>query len=333
MELSALDQREHLDRLLAAMADESIDALLLGRPANTRWITGAEALWLSGTRPFAPGCVVMREPLAVHLLSTTDDGVPPEVVPFDHLFPMSWNPGTLMGALAVIPGLPAARRVGVDSMNPLMAQLLGATLPDAQFVDGEALLRRLRRVKSEADLAGLRAALELADECLDTVVAALRPGVTERALVGVFDECMAQAGTTTPAFEGSFVVVRPGGGSRTLVSDRTVADGDVVHLRAGVLRDGWEGARARTAVCGTGVVAPPDALDDAVARCIAGGRVGDVRARGVTVDGVGVGHEELHDDDVLEPGMVAVVEVLVDDVLGSETIVVTPAGPEALIAA
>jgi Xaa-Pro dipeptidase len=327
MELTARDQREHLDRLVTGMTDDDLDAVLLGRPANTRWVTDAEALWLSGTRPFAPGCVVLRDPAAVHLLSTTDDGVPESVVPFDHLFPMSWNPATLMGALAAIPGLADARRIGVDSMNPLMAQLLGATFPDARFVDGEALLRRLRRVKSDADLAGLRAALLLADESLDAVVGALRPGVTERALVGVFDAHMARAGTSTPAFEGSFVVVGANGADRTLVSDRVLAEEDVVHLRAGVLRDGWEGVRARTAVCGAGVVAPPAALASAVVRCTTGARVGDLRADAIGSDGVGIGHEELHDDERLERGMVVVVEVVDHDVLASETIAVTADGP------
>jgi Xaa-Pro aminopeptidase len=325
MDLTVSDRREHLDRLVDAMADGGLDALLLGRPANTRWVTGAEALWLSGTRPFAPGCVVLRDPAVVHLLSTTDDGVPADVVPFDHLFPMSWNPATLMGALAAIPRLPDARRVGVDAMNPMMAQLLGSTLPNATLVDGETLLRGLRRHKSDADVAGLRAALALADECLDAVVTALEPGVTERALVGVFEERMARAGTSTPAFEGTFVIADADDPGRALVSDRTLAAGDTVHLRAGVLLDGWEGTRARTAVCGDGVVPHPAALAAVVERCAPGARVGALRAAGARVEGVGVGHEELHDDDTLAPGMVVSVEVLADGVLGGETVFL-PAG-------
>jgi Xaa-Pro dipeptidase len=320
MELTVRDQREHLDRLVDAMTAEGLDALLLGRPANTRWVTGADALWLSGTRPFAPGCVVLRDPGVVHLLSTTDDGVPADVVPFEHLFPMSWNPATLMGALAAIPGLPDARRVGVDSMNPMMAQLLGATLPQATLVDGEALLRSLRRIKSDADVVELRAALALADDCLDAVVTALEPGVTERAMVGVFEERMARAGTSTPAFEGTFVIADADDPGRTLVTDRTLAAGDTVHLRAGVLLDGWEGSRARTAVCGDGVVPPPAALAAVVARCVPGARVGDLRSTGARVEGVGVGHEALHDDDLLALGMVVTVEVFADGVLGGETV-------------
>ena len=242
--------REHLDLLVPALAVADIDVLLLGRAANARWVSGADALWLSGTRPFAPGCVVVREPLGVHLLSTTDDGVPADVVPFDHLFPISWNPVNLMAALAAVPGLAGARRIGVDSMTPTMAQLLAATFPDAELVDGEVVLRAVRRVKSPSDVAAIRAAVELAEECLRRVLEAAIPGVTERALVGIYDEHMAARGVSTPAFEGSFVAVN--GTPRTLAGDRPLERGDLVHLRAGVLRDGWEGWLSRSTVCGEG---------------------------------------------------------------------------------
>jgi Xaa-Pro aminopeptidase len=327
-----LNVREHLDRLLPALADADIDAVLLGRSANSRWVTGADALWLSGTRPFAPGCVVVRDPPGVHLLSATDDGVPADVVPFDHLFPISWNPADLTGALAAIPGLGDARRLGVDSMTPLMAELLGATFPDAELVDAETVLRAVRRVKAPTDVEGIRAALSLAEECLAAVMAAAVPGTSERALVGVYDAAMAARGVSTPAFEGSFVVFD--GATRTLVGDRRLQRADLLHLRAGVLRDGWEGWLARSTVCGEGPSGRQHAGFDhweramatLVEQCGPGTRVGDLRGSGAAVDGVGMGHEELSDADVLEPRMVLSVELTVDGVLGSETVLVTPMG-------
>ena len=45
---------EHLGRTLSAMADAGIDALVLGRAGNIRFVSGAERLALAGTRPFAP---------------------------------------------------------------------------------------------------------------------------------------------------------------------------------------------------------------------------------------------------------------------------------------
>lgn len=324
--------RAHLELLTDAMRATSTDALMLGRPGNARWVTGADALWLAGSRGFAPSCVVVREPRSVHLLSGTDDGVPADVVAPSNLFPISWNPMTLMGRLAGVPGLADATRIGVDSITPTMEQLLGATFPHAQLVDGESIMRAVRRVKSDADVRGIRTALDLAEDCLQHVVDAASPGMRERELVGVFEARMASQGVTTPAFEGAFVVAN--GTARSLVSDRELAVGDVLHLRGGVLRDGWEGWLSRTAVCG---VQPTDdqrrafgqwrALTDSViARCRPGTAVGDLRAADATVDGVGMGHEALADGDVLETEMVLAVEAAVDGVLGSEVVVVGDGG-------
>jgi Xaa-Pro dipeptidase len=330
--------RAHVDLLRDAMTNSGTDVVLLGRPDNARWVTGAQTLWLSGNRGFAPTCVVVREPASVHLLSVTDEGVPDDVVPSTNLFPISWNPMTLMGALAAIPGVSKAERIGVDSITPTMEQLLGATFSTAEFVDSESLLRAVRRVKSEVDVAAIRAALSLAEECLRVTIDALAPGVRERELVGVFEEHMASRGITTPAFEGTFVVAD--GSSRALVTDRAIAAGDLVHLRAGVLRDGWEGWLSRTALCDA---QPSDAerrvfgawraaMDAVLARCRPGTTVGDLSAAaaGATVDGVGVGHEELADSDELESGMVLAIEVAADRVLGSETVLVTRTGHEVL---
>src|SRR5262249_16834318 len=144
-------------------------------------------------------------------------------------------------------------------------------------------------------------------------------------------------GVTTPAFEGTFVAAESP--PRTLVTDRVLAAHDLVHLCGGVLRAGWEGWLSRTATCAEPSVPQRDAFassrrgtDAVLAVCVPGASVGALRGAGhdVTVDGVGMGHEELGDDDVLEPGMVLAVEVRSGDVLGSEVLLVTPSGHEEL---
>ena len=117
-----------LTRALDEMAQQDVDVLVLGREGNARFVSGATRLWLAGTRPFAPGCVVVRETGGVHLMSATDFGVPAEIPP-ERLFPMSWNPANIVGAVAVIPGVSGARRIGLDGLTPLFEQLFTATFP------------------------------------------------------------------------------------------------------------------------------------------------------------------------------------------------------------
>jgi Xaa-Pro aminopeptidase len=299
-------------RVVEAMTDGGIDVLVLGREANARYVSGADRLWLAGTRPFAPGCVLPAATGDVHLLSITDDGCPPDIGA-DQLFPISWNPMNILGNLAAIPGVSGARRVGVDGMTPLFEQLLGATLPEAELVDAERLLRTIRRVKDTDEVDAVRGAVAAAEDALAHTNAALAPGVRELDLKACFEEHMTGAQLTAPALEGVFCVADDDAAPRTFVTDRNVRDGDRVHVRAGVMRAGYEGLVVRTLTCGGGPVRSP-AREAAIARCTVGTRVGDLRSDGIGLEGTGLGHEELGDDDVLVAGMTVAVEVLDDGV-------------------
>jgi Xaa-Pro dipeptidase len=300
---------DHLARTRAAMADAAVDVLVLGREANARYVSGAQRLWLAGTRPFAPGCVVVGETGAVHLLSVTDDGVPPWVPP-DRLFPISWNPMNLIGAVGAAVAEVSVRRIGVDGMSPPFAPLFASAFPDAVLCDGEALLRMVRRTKSLEDVDGIRAAVAVAEESLDAVRAAATPGASVPALRGVFEERMAQLGVTTPAFE-----------------PQIARGGDDWWCRAGVIRDGWEGSLART---WTGGAAARGVAAAGVDACRPGNTVAAVEALGVQVDGVGLGHEDVRGDDVLHAGMVVSVSATVDGAVHADPVWVSDAGPEVL---
>ncbi|MGH8982352.1 MAG: M24 family metallopeptidase [Acidimicrobiia bacterium] len=327
---------DRLDRALAEMERAGVDVLVLGREGNARFVSGASRLSLAGTRAFAPGCVVVRETGAVHLLSVTDEGVPADIPP-DRLYPLSWNPANLVGAVAAAPGVAGARRMAVDGLTPLFEQLLTMMLPDAELVDGEALMRCVRRVKSPEDVAAIRAAADVVRRALGAVVEALRPGVTERELLGVFEEARCAQGATVPAFQGEFCVVE-GERTRRFVSDRAIEDGDLVAMRAGALVDGWEGSLARTLGCGDAWAERQSEFHGwhaswppLVDRCRPGARVGDLRAaEGVTLHGVGLGYEGLAADDVLERGMVVELELERAGVVGADMLLVTSQKPDVL---
>lgn len=321
---------EGLARTLAEMERRGVDVLVLGREGNARFVSEATRLWLAGTRPFAPGCVVVRETTAVHLMSVTDFGVPADI-PRERLYPMSWNPANIMSAVAAVPGVSDARRIGVDGLTPLFEQLLAATLPNAEIVDGEAVMRAARRVKSDAEIERIRAAIAVAEEALGAVVDELRPGARENELKCVFEERMCQLGTTTPAFEA-----RLRGRS---ASDRRLEEGDLVSMSAGVLVDGWEGSLARTWPCGEATAEYhrrrstwTEQWARLVDRCRVSTRVGDLRAGapGTAVHGVGLGYEGLEDDAVLEAGMVVQLELEADGILGADIVLVGSGEPEVL---
>ncbi len=298
---------EHRERLRAAMAKAELDVLLLGREANARYVSGANRLWLAGTRPFAPSCVFVRATGRVHLLSVTDDGVPTDVPPAN-LYPISWNPMNLVNAAARAAKGAPVRRIGVDGMSPLFAALLAGAFPDAELADGEAFLRDVRRVKTAEDVEAIRAAIAVAEGALAAVVATGVAGPS--ALAGVFEERMAQLGSTTPAFPPVIDVV-----------------GDRVAARVGVISNGWEGVLARTWPSDNGARAAAAA---GVTACRPGMLVSEVASSGVTVDGVGMGHEAVRAEDTLAPGMVLYVEATPGGARWGETVLVTDETPEIL---
>ena len=291
-----------------------------------------------GTRAFSPGCVVVGSSRAVHVLANSDDAVPPGF-PTNRLYGITWNPLKLMASLTAIEGVTNARRVGVDGMTPSMYALLHDALPDASFVDAGPLLAELVRVKTDADVAGLRAASALVSHGLRAMALALRPGVFPRHLRGVFASRMASEGVTTPAFE-AVAVPLAGGAPSWLPPERTLGVGEPVGLRAGVLYNGYEASVARTYVCrersarvayAPEVEPAPKGWHEFVAACRPGVAIGALRARaGAVVHGSGFGYEALDDDVPLEPGMCLAIELRTYDRLQQDMLLVGSEAPELL---
>ena len=233
------------ERVLAQMADNDIDILVLGRQANVRYVTGAPQLWVAGTRPFGPICEVIRSTGEIHLNSTWDEGIPDEIG-HDHLYGLAWNPMTLIEVLKKLPGADTVRRVGTDSLTPTFAQLLPMAFPAAELVDAEPALRAARRIKTSDEIAVLRGTLSVAEHALEAARAELAPGVSERSLTGAMMEAMAAGGVTTPATQDGAWITPKDHSWRRDSADGRIAEGDLVALSAGALADGYVGEVGRT---------------------------------------------------------------------------------------
>jgi Xaa-Pro aminopeptidase len=232
-------------RALDQMAAHDLDVLVLGRQANVRYVTGAPQLWVAGTRPFGPTCVLVRETGAVHLLSTWDEGVPDDI-PHENLYGISWNPMNTMSALRRIDGAATALRVGTDALSPVFAKLLPTAFPNAQLVDGELAMRAARRIKTAEEIAALRESVAVVESALAAAVSELRPGVSEQALAGVLLEASAAGGVSTPANQDVAWVTSREHPWRRANGDGRIQDGDLVAFSAGVLAGGYVGEVGRT---------------------------------------------------------------------------------------
>lgn len=233
------------ERALAQMAANDLDVLVLGRQANVRYVTGAPQLWVAGTRPFAPICVLVRETGEIHLNSTWDEGIPDEIG-HDHLYGLAWNPMTLIEVLKNIEGSASAKRVGTDALSPTFGQLLPMAFPNAELVDGEETMRVARRIKTAEEIRALQGALEVAEHALSAAISELNPGTTEQALTGVMLEAMAAGGVSTSATQDGAWITPREQSWRVGRRDRKVADGDLVAFASGALANGYVGEVGRT---------------------------------------------------------------------------------------
>jgi Xaa-Pro aminopeptidase len=327
------------ERVLAAMAEAGLDALILGREPNVRYACGARRLWVGSSRPWAPSCVLMRDTGRVHLMAFggSADERPDDIDPED-VFCVSYDPGRLLKRVAGVPGLAAARRVGVDGFSLHMRDAMQSIVPNAEFVGFEPRLRSLRRRKLPEELAAIRIAVAIAESGLSAAVARLAPGASEKELQAAFLARVCEVGTSEVAQHGTFTEIGPHGELRWVTSDRRCRAGSLVALSAGVLWAGYEGTIARTWWCGH----QPDpsdaqhglyqrwrhAIDSVVVRCRPGATGADLEAAyrdsgeelpdRPIVYSVGMGHEgpvTAHGggpgDETLEAGMVLAVRAFI----------------------
>ena len=206
-------------RVLDAMSEREVDALVLGRQDNVGYSTGMARLWTSGTRPFGAGCVLMAETQRTHLLSSWDAGIP-EHVPFDDLYPITWNPEIMASSMAAIGGLGTARRIGVDTCSPGFIRAAARFAPGAQIVPCDDLMASVRAVKLVEEIELVRSACRVVWSGVEAVLnRSDAPTPIANALAA-----MAALGATIPSSEP---VVRSEG-------DTTVVDlGAMVGLYEG----------------------------------------------------------------------------------------------------
>lgn len=207
------------DRVLAAMRERGLDALVLGRQDDANYASGMRRLWTAGTRPFGAGCVVIASTGRTHVLSSWDAGLP-ETMSFDDLYPLTWNPARMAASMTAIDGLADANVIGVDEVSPSFARGAARFAPAATIVPADDLMAGVRRTKFGAEIDHIRSACAVAWAGVDAVL----DDPDADAPTGAAIQAMADAGSSVPS---SVPVVRRHG--RTTVID------------LGVLLDGYEG--------------------------------------------------------------------------------------------
>jgi len=250
--------------LRAVMAARGVDLMLVDEPEGMFWLAG---FMISENRYRA--LLVPREGEPLMLLRGLDEPVFRERSWITRVRPLiDWEDqvAVIAGAAAAMGGDGLA--LGLDLLSPCMPagrfEALRAALPAARFIDMRGVLPDLRLIKSPAEIGYLRRAAAIADEAMRLAAAALGPGRSERDAAAV----AARAFVTLGADPGPTGPVTSGRGEGFLhghLHDGTLAEGDVVHIELVPRVKGYSARTMRSVVVG-----PPSAVQrETIARLAA----------------------------------------------------------------
>ncbi|GAA3803033.1 Xaa-Pro peptidase family protein [Sphaerisporangium flaviroseum] len=287
-------------RLAALLAANDVDALLVTRGVNVRYLTGLVSTNAAVLVRDDASAVLATDSRYIETARRVCDGI--EVM----------EQRDAAGALVKM-----ARRPGIEAhdMSVALYRRLGG---EPAALDG--IVELLRVVKDESEIDALRTACDLTDRAFADVVATMVPGMTEKRIAQALESRMVELGADKPAFD-SIVASGPNGAvPHHSPSDRPVERGDLVTMDFGALYEGYHADMTRTVAMGE-VSGWQRELYDLVREAQRAGRHAlvpgacteevDAAARDVIKDagygehfGHGLGHGvglEIHEDPFLRP--------------------------------
>jgi Xaa-Pro aminopeptidase len=256
----------HLERARAYLSGASVDALLIARPENRRYVTGftgsAGLAVVTGTAALLAVDFRYYEQAAVQApaFQVIRGGADPAAALADVLrgqSPASSGedlrqaspPSGTFGPRDLRQASPA--RIGFEAeflpyaqVERLRERLSPATLVPLPDVD------RLRWVKDAAEIAAVARAAEIADEAFTRFLDTLRPGVTERDAALELEIAIRRGGGERLAFDTVLASGPRGALPHGRATERVMQRGDFVTVDFGAVFDGYVSDCTRTVALG-----------------------------------------------------------------------------------
>src|SRR5215212_2800940 len=170
-DLGAL-REARVERVRGLLAGSGLDALLVFKDENVRYLTGMRAQLIAGKTALLNGCLLVSGQEPILLLSGGDLQRSQNAMPWVeelHPIPILEARGLIEGAVerTIAPlltrhGLDGGR-VGVDECSYLLVLALGRALPGLVLDDGDSLMQAARRVKLREEIALMEEAAAIAE--------------------------------------------------------------------------------------------------------------------------------------------------------------------------
>jgi len=231
---------DHLERARRYLGASGVDALLLVKAENRRYVTG-----FTGSAGLA--LVTARAALLVVDFRYYEQAA--AEAPTCEVLRGGSDP---VGALASAVRAREIQRIGFESEFVPYAQVerMREQFAPAEFVPLPDV-DRLRWVKDPAEIAALARAAEISDAAFIHILGVLRPGLSERDAAVELETFMRHAGAERVSFDSVLASGPRSALPHGRATDRRMAAGDLVTLDFGAVFDGYASDCTRTVVLGT----------------------------------------------------------------------------------
>jgi len=244
-----------------AMRAAGLDALVLWKDENVRYLTSLRAITLQYRSTTQYGVVLFPQGKPVLFLSGGEYARAKDVMPWIGEFvviPIMEE----VGMVEVVTGEHTARvlrehgadggRVGFDGMTVPQLNAYTTHLPRVERIDGETFMQDVRRIKLPDEIRLLREAAAIADAVTHTAIEAVQPGVRECEVAGEAMRTLFRLGGEFAHLASPFVASGERMSPPTrFATDKLIRDGDLVFIDIGACWNGYFGDVGRAVICGT----------------------------------------------------------------------------------
>jgi Xaa-Pro dipeptidase len=245
-------------RARAEMKASGLDALLVWKDENVRYLTGLRAQLIAGKSTLLNGCLLVGDEPPILLASGGEVQRARVVMPWIeeiHAVPImearELVRGTVRHTIAPLLERYEIGSLGLDESAFCQVEALRELAPAVTLSDGDAPMQRARLLKLPEEIALLEEACAIAEGVLEMAVQAIRPGARETDVVAAAMHELYRLGgemshVTTPFVASGEHMAPP----NRIPSDKLIRNGDVVFIDIGAMWSGYFGDIGRTVICG-----------------------------------------------------------------------------------
>ncbi len=260
---------QRVAKALAQMASAGLDALLVWKDENVRYLTDLRPQLIAGKSTALNGALLIPGHAPILLCSGGEVDRVRQTMPWIqevHAVPIIEERDLVAGMVRDILGpllrehgiLSAGKsaangpRLGLDEANMVFYSELTGQFPNLRVVDGDSPMLAARRHKLPGEIVLLEEATAIADAVTAAAVAASQEGAREcdvaaAGMATLFRLGGEYAHVMTPFVASGEHMAPP----HRITSDKLIRHGDLVFIDIGACWNGYFGDMARTVVCGT----------------------------------------------------------------------------------